>query len=193
MNMVTNIALVAHDSRKQELLDWVRYNAGSLKHSHLFCTGTTGRLVSETLTEKLGPEAPSVVCMLSGPLGGDFEIGGMIAEGKIDMLVFFCDNLIMQGHQNDVMGLTRLASLYNIPFATNRSTADFIISSPLYTSKEYRRIIPSCIDSYKTANCSSIQPARRGIGCRSQSLPIAEPVEASELATIDVLRQWKKG
>ena len=59
MNMVTNIALVAHDSRKQELLDWVRYNAGSLKHSHLFCTGTTGRLVSETLTEKLGPEAPS--------------------------------------------------------------------------------------------------------------------------------------
>jgi len=149
MNMVTNIALVAHDSRKQELLDWVRYNAGSLKHSHLFCTGTTGRLVSETLTEKLGPEAPSVVCMLSGPLGGDFEIGGMIAEGKIDMLVFFCDNLIMQGHQNDVMGLVRLASLYTIPFATNRSTADFIISSPLYTSKEYRRIIPSCIDSYK--------------------------------------------
>ena len=108
--MVTNIALVAHDSRKQELLDWVRYNAGSLKHCHLFCTGTTGRLVSETLTEKLGPEAPSIVCLLSGPLGGDFEIGGMIAEGKIDMLVFFCDNLIMQGHQNDVMGLVRLAA-----------------------------------------------------------------------------------
>ena len=143
--MVTNIALVAHDSRKQELLDWVRYNAGSLKHCHLFCTGTTGRLVSETLTEKLGPEAPSIVCLLSG----DFEIGGMIAEGKIDMLVFFCDNLIMQGHQNDVMGLVRLASLYNIPFATNRSTADFIISSPLYTSTQYRRMIPSCIDSYK--------------------------------------------
>ena len=97
-------------------------------------SGTTGRLVSETLTEKLGPEAPSVVCMLSGPLGGDFEIGGMIAEGKIDMLVFFCDNLIMQGHQNDVMVYVS-PSLYNIPFATNRSTADFIISSPLYTSK----------------------------------------------------------
>ena len=73
----------------------------------------------------------------------------MIAEGKIDMLVFFCDNLIMQGHQNDVMGLTRLASLYNIPFATNRSTADFIISSPLYKSRDYQRIIPSCIESYK--------------------------------------------
>lgn len=96
-----------------------------------------------------GADIPPIVCLLSGPLGGDFEIGAMIAEGKIDMLVFFCDNLIMQGHQNDVMGLTRLASLYNIPFATNRSTADFIISSPLYTSKDYQRIIPSCIESYK--------------------------------------------
>lgn len=147
--MINNIALVAHDSRKQELVDWVRFNAGSLKHCHLYCTGTTGRLVDAALTELLGPEAPPVVRLLSGPLGGDFEIGGMIAEGKIDMLVFFCDNLIMQGHQNDVMGLVRLASLYNIPFATNRSTADFIISSPLYTDTEYERIIPNCIDSYK--------------------------------------------
>ncbi len=147
--MINNIALVAHDSRKQELVDWVRFNAGSLKHCHLYCTGTTGRLVDAALTELLGPEAPAVVRLLSGPLGGDFEIGGMIAEGKIDMLVFFCDNLIMQGHQNDVMGLVRLASLYNIPFATNRSTADFIISSTLYTDTEYERIIPNCIDSYK--------------------------------------------
>ena len=147
--MINNIALVAHDSRKQELVDWVRFNAGSLKHCHLYCTGTTGRLVDAALTELLGPEAPAVVRLLSGPLGGDFEIGGMIAEGKIDMLVFFCDNLIMQGHQNDVMGLVRLASLYNIPFATNRSTADFTTSSPLYTDTEYERIIPNCIDSYK--------------------------------------------
>ena len=147
--MINNIALVAHDSRKQELVDWVRFNAGSLKHCHLYCTGTTGRLVDAALTELLGPEAPPVVRLLSGPLGGDVEIGGMIAEGKIDMLVFFCDNLIMQGHQNDVMGLVRLASLYNIPFATNRSTADFIISSPLYTDTEYERIIPNCIESYK--------------------------------------------
>ena len=147
--MINNIALVAHDSRKKELVDWVSFNAGSLKNCHLYCTGTTGRLVSEAMTEKLGPSAPAIVCLLSGPLGGDFEIGSMIAEGKIDMLVFFCDNLIMQGHQNDVMGLVRLASLYNIPFATNRSTADFIISSPLYTSDEYVRNIPACIESYK--------------------------------------------
>lgn len=147
--MIRNIALVAHDSRKTELVDWVKFNAGSLKGRNLYATGTTGRLVDKALQQIMGPESPQVTCMLSGPLGGDFEIGGMIAEGKIDMLVFFCDNLIMQGHQNDVMGLVRLASLYNIPFATNRSTADFIISSPLYKSEEYERVIPACIDSYK--------------------------------------------
>jgi methylglyoxal synthase len=147
--MIKNIALVAHDSRKDELVSWVKYNAGSLSECNLYCTGTTGRLVREALTSLRGEDIPPVICLLSGPLGGDFEIGAMIAEGKIDMLVFFCDNLIMQGHQNDVMGLTRLASLYNIPFATNRSTADFIISSPLYTSKDYQRIIPACIESYK--------------------------------------------
>lgn len=147
--MIRNIALVAHDSRKSELVDWVSFNSGSLKDCALYATGTTGRLIGEALNQKMGQEAPHVTPLLSGPLGGDFEIGAMIAEGKIDMLVFFCDNLIMQGHQNDVMGLVRLASLYNIPFATNRSTADFIISSPLFTSAEYRRLIPGCIESYK--------------------------------------------
>ena len=148
--MIKNIALVAHDSRKAELVSWVKFNAGVLKDCKLYCTGTTGRLVGEALCEALGSdESPEVNCLLSGPLGGDFEIGAMIAEGSLDMLVFFCDNLIMQGHQNDVMGLVRLASLYNIPFATNRSTADFIIASPLFSSSEYKRIIPACIESYK--------------------------------------------
>ena len=148
--MIKNIALVAHDSRKAELVSWVKFNAGVLKDCKLYCTGTTGRLVGEALCEALGSdEFPEVNCLLSGPLGGDFEIGAMIAEGSLDMLVFFCDNLIMQGHQNDVMGLVRLASLYNIPFATNRSTADFIIASPLFSSSEYKRIIPACIESYK--------------------------------------------
>ncbi|MCI1785841.1 MAG: methylglyoxal synthase [Bacteroidales bacterium] len=147
--MIKNIGLVAHDSRKKELIDWVKFNAGSLQKCNLFATGTTGRLAEAALKDVLGNEAPSVTCLLSGPLGGDAEISAMIAEKKIDMLVFFCDNLIMQGHQNDVLGLVRLASLYNIPFATNRSTADFIISSPLYKSEEYERMIPSCIDTYK--------------------------------------------
>lgn len=147
--MIRTIALVAHDSRKAELVNWVKYNAGVLKDCRLICTGTTGRLIGEALKEVLDDEAPEVVCKLSGPLGGDFQIGAMIAEGSVDMLVFFCDNLIMQGHQNDVMSLVRLASLYNIPFATNRSTADFIISSPLYCDDSYERIIPACIESYK--------------------------------------------
>lgn len=150
LDMVKKIALVAHDSRKAELMSWVKFNAGVLKNCKLFCTGTTGRLVSETLSKALDGEQVEVQCLLSGPLGGDFEIGAMIAEGSIDMLVFFCDNLIMQGHQNDVMGLVRLASLYNIPFATNRSTADYIIASPLFSSDNYKRIIPACIESYRT-------------------------------------------
>jgi len=147
--MIKNIGFVAHDSRKVELIEWVRYNAETIKHCKLYCTGTTGRLIKEALTETLGDECPEVIALLSGPLGGDFEIGAMIAEGQLDMLVFFCDNLIVQGHQNDVLGLSRLASLYNIPYATNRTSADFIISSPLFTSEDYKRIIPACIDRYK--------------------------------------------
>ena len=148
--MIKRIALVAHDARKQELVSWVKFNAGSLKECHLFCTGTTGRLVEEALSEVLGDDnMPPIDKLLSGPLGGDAQIGALIAEDKVDMLVFFCDNLIMQGHQNDVMSLVRLASLYNIPFATNRSTPDFTLSSPLYNDESYERIIPACIESYK--------------------------------------------
>lgn len=147
--MIKNIALVAHDARKSELVDWVKINAESFEHSILYCTGTTGRLVKRALEEILGDRCPEVNCLLSGPLGGDAQISAMIAEGKADMLVFFCDNLIMQGHQNDVMGLVRLASLYNVPFATNRSTADFIITSPLFLKQDYERVIPKAIETYK--------------------------------------------
>ena len=147
--MIKTIALVAHDARKQELISWVRFNASAIKDCTLCCTGTTGRLVEEALREEIGDRCPQVIRKLSGPLGGDAQIGSMIAERKVDMLVFFCDNLIMQGHQNDVMSLVRLASLYNIPFATNRSTADYIITSPLFNDASYNRIIPSCIESYQ--------------------------------------------
>ena len=147
--MIRNIALVAHDARKAELVNWVKFNAGSLQSCRLYCTGTTGRLIEEAMREELGDRCPEITKLLSGPLGGDAQISAMIAEYKVDMLVFFCDNLIMQGHQNDVMGLVRLASLYNVPFATNRSTADFIISSPLFHDPSYERVIPACIESYK--------------------------------------------
>lgn len=118
-----NIALVAHDGRKKELLEWVKYNAEALMKHQLFATGTTGKLIQEMFIENddsnmfpLGPSEKKtyyeqkVTRLLSGPLGGDQQIGSMIATGKIDVLIFFCDNLLMQGHQNDVSALSRLAS-----------------------------------------------------------------------------------
>lgn len=156
-----NIALIAHDSRKKELCEWVGYNADELIKHTLYATGTTGKLIRDVYLDKL-PDITDpdkyleindyynnkIICMKSGPLGGDQQIGAMIAEGKIDVLIFFCDNLIQQGHQTDVSALTRLASLYNIAFATNRTTADMIITSPLFTDKSYKRIIPNAIENY---------------------------------------------
>ena len=152
MKEILNIALVAHDSRKNELLDWVSYNAQLLSKHHLYATGTTGKLISElaaaTDKEVEYPFQGRVTRLVSGPLGGDQQIGAMIAEGKIDMLIFFCDNLTMQGHQNDVSALSRLASLYNIAFATNRTTADLLLTSTLLGNESYSRIVPECIQQY---------------------------------------------
>ena len=157
-----NIALVAHDARKQELVEWCKHNAKFLSEHNLFATGTTGKLIKDMfmqldnsdnypggITEMIRYYNYKVTALLSGPLGGDSQIGTMIAEGKLDILIFFCDNLITQGHQQDVGALTRLASLYNIAFATNRTTADMIITSSLFGNEEYERIIPASIDNYK--------------------------------------------
>lgn len=143
-----NIALVAHDARKQELVDWVRFNGKTLYPHNLIATGTTGKLLSEILVNDLEETFPGqkivyysdhlyVTSVLSGPLGGDQMIGAMIAQGQIDVLIFFCDNLITQGHQTDISTLTRLASLYNIAFATNRTTADMILTSSLFGNEDY--------------------------------------------------------
>lgn len=153
-----NIALVAHDARKQELVEWCKHNIEWLKNHKLFATGTTGNMIKninvvwEPAGEcfiKKGPLLDKVNCLLSGPLGGDSEIGTMIAHGEIDVLIFFCDNLITQGHQQDVGALVRLASLYNIAFATNRTTADMIVTSPLLIDNSYDRIVPPVIDRYR--------------------------------------------
>lgn len=149
-----NIALVAHDGRKKEMVEWVTYNIDTLKEHTLYATGTTGKLIEDIGVlnengETIYPLKGNVIKLLSGPLGGDFQIGSMIAEGKIDVLFFYCDNLIIQGHQNDVSALGRLASLYNIAYATNRTTADMILTSPLFDNKDYNRIIPKVIDDYK--------------------------------------------
>lgn len=171
-----NIALVAHDGRKKELLEWVKYNAEALMKHQLFATGTTGKLIQEMFIENddsnmfpLGPSEKKtyyeqkVTRLLSGPLGGDQQIGSMIATGKIDVLIFFCDNLLMQGHQNDVSALSRLASLYNIPFATNRTTADMIMTSPLFGNPEYERVIPASIDNYanRQLNTANVKDSKK--------------------------------
>jgi methylglyoxal synthase len=128
------IALVAHDGRKKDLLDWVKFNKTTLSTHFLYGTGSTGKIIAEAT------DLP-IKRLISGPLGGDQQIGAMIAEGKLDILVFFWDPLEQQPHDPDVKALLRIAVLYNIPTASNRATADFIISSHLL-SDNYERILP---------------------------------------------------
>jgi methylglyoxal synthase len=129
------IALVAHDARKQDLLEWVRFNKGTLSRHILYGNGTTGALVSQET-------GLAVQRFMSGPLGGDQQVGAKIAEGEIDFMIFFWDPLEPQPHDPDVKALLRLAVLYNIPTACNRATADFLIASP-FMDTEYARFIPN--------------------------------------------------
>ncbi|MFA5325091.1 MAG: methylglyoxal synthase [Bacteroidales bacterium] len=128
---IKTIALVAHDNRKKDLIEWVKYNKGTLLKYKLVCTGTTGRLVEETLSENNDNIDLDITKLKSGPLGGDQQLGSLIAEEKIDMMIFLWDPMQPQPHDVDVKALLRISSLYNIPTACNRSTADFLISSPL--------------------------------------------------------------
>lgn len=123
------VALVAHDHRKPDLVEWVELNYEKLAGYKLVCTGTTGKMVGEALETK-GKNA-EITLLKSGPLGGDQQLGAMISNGDIDLLIFFWDPMRAQPHDVDVKALLRIATVYNIPTATNRSTADFIISSPL--------------------------------------------------------------
>jgi methylglyoxal synthase len=134
------IALIAHDHKKPDLLEWVRFNRGTLLKHDLFATGTTGKVLEQELGTK-------VTIFESGPLGGDQQIGSRIAEGCIDFLIFFWDPLEPMSHDPDVKALLRVAVVWNIPIACNRSSADFMISSSLMC-QEYPRILPD-YESYR--------------------------------------------
>ena len=128
------IAMVAHDNKKHDLLEWAEYNKPALANHELIATGTTGKLLEESLDRP-------VKKLLSGPLGGDQQIGAMIANGEIDMMFFFWDPMEAQPHDSDVKALLRLCVAWNIPMACDRATADFIMTSPFMRS-EYKSAQP---------------------------------------------------
>lgn len=135
------IALVAHDNKKADLLEWAKFNRDLLAHHEIYATGTTGKLLEEEL-------GFPITKLQSGPLGGDQQIGAKIVTNEIDFLIFFWDPLEMMPHDPDVKALLRMAVVWNIPIANNRSSADFMISSPLMDST-YDRKIPDYEDIHK--------------------------------------------
>ncbi len=128
------IALVAHDHKKRDLLEWAKFNRGLLANHIIYATGTTGSLLERELGLNINK-------LQSGPLGGDQQVGAMIAQNEIDFLIFFWDPLEPQPHDPDVKALLRMAVVWNIPIACNRTSADFMISSPLMDG-EYERSLP---------------------------------------------------
>ncbi len=136
MNKV--IALVAHDAKKKDLLEWVSKHAEKLKGNSFYATGTTGKMLSSVLD--------NVCCLKSGPLGGDQQLGSLISEGKIDYLIFFWDPMTSQPHDVDVKALLRLSVLYDIPTACNRASADFMINSLLFDDVNYRPVVTDYSD-----------------------------------------------
>lgn len=152
------IALVAHDGQKQSLVDWVRYNKAVLVEHEILATGTTGGLAEQVL-------GMPVKKLLSGPLGGDQQIGALIVEGKVDFLIFFWDPLAAQPHDPDVKALLRMAVVWNVPVACDRATADFIVSSPLLHG-EYERLVPDYEAYAKRALAVDVRPAAKATKAR---------------------------
>lgn len=153
MELNKKIALVAHDNKKRDLVEWAKFNRDLLAHHKVYATGTTGLLLEKEL------KFP-ITKLQSGPLGGDQQIGAKIVDGEIDFLIFFWDPLEPQPHDPDVKALLRMAVVWNIPIACDRASADFIISSPLM-DKPYTRLVPD-YDAY-----------------RNRPIPVSEPTPAA--------------
>ena len=140
MKRKLRIALVAHDNRKVDIIDWVIYNSDFLSHHSLVCTGTTGTLVKEALASK--GVHPEMQIMTSGPLGGDAEIAAMVVRIEIDLAVFLIDDLNAQPHEADIMMLLRQCRVHNIPIACNRYSADLMITTNLWDDESYEPMNP---------------------------------------------------
>jgi len=162
------IALIAHDNKKHDLVEWAKYNRDTLARHTVMATGTTGKLIEDLLDIE-------VTKLQSGPLGGDQQIGAKIAEGEVDFVIFFWDPLEPQPHDPDVKALLRLAVVWNIPIACNRSSADFMFSSQLMTD-EYPRIVPD-YDTYRKRAISSVEPAE------SEAEPAPETKSETDVET----------
>lgn len=136
--MITHktIALIAHDARKSDMIQWVTFNAELLLKNKLVCTGTTGGLIEKALEDYVGPNFESnVTKMLSGPMGGDAQIAAMVVEGKIDLCIFLIDDLTANPHEADIQMLLRQCRLHNIPVACNRHSADLMLTSSLWGTR----------------------------------------------------------
>ncbi len=164
MGLNKKIALVAHDNKKHDLIEWSKFNRDLLAHHKVYATGTTGTLLSQELNFPIER-------LESGPLGGDQQIGSKIVDGEIDFLIFFWDPLEPQPHDPDVKALLRMAVVWNIPIACDRASADFIISSPLMDLK-YDRIVPDYA-SYRSRFVPEAQSP-------AAAAPAAVPSAASE-------------
>lgn len=140
MTKKLTIALVAHDQRKADMVDWVIFNSDFLSKHHLVCTGTTGGLVRDALHRE--GVYPEITCMNSGPMGGDAEIAAKVVRKEIDLAVFLIDDLNAQPHEADIMMLLRQCRVHNVPIACNRYSADLMITSNLWDDETYVPMMP---------------------------------------------------
>jgi methylglyoxal synthase len=163
-----NIGLVAHDANKKDLMEWCLWNSNKLIGHKFYSTGTTGHLILAALSKKHPEVKWDFTILNSGPLGGDQQMGSLIVAGKIDYLFFFTDPMTMQPHDSDVRALTRLCNVENIVVCCNRSTADHIISSPLFQDATYKRIKPDySAYSHRFANQPLVEEVVKSVNTRT--------------------------